>query len=90
MPELGERFLEAGPRRSYRLLVNLLEKARDRGEVDIEDPTLAANMLGGMFKGMGDLERRFTTQRSQVPPEAYIRASVDLFMRSCKSGKSPA
>lgn len=80
MPELGECFLEAGPRRTHRMLAKLLQNAAERGELVIEDPMLAADQLASMFKGLGDLERRFAKQQDPALVEQRICAAVDLFM----------
>ncbi|MCB2072509.1 MAG: TetR/AcrR family transcriptional regulator [Novosphingobium sp.] len=82
LPHLGECFLEAGPRRCHRTLSDLLRNASVRGELDIDDPILAADQLSSMFKGMGDLERRFATQQDPASVEKRIHAAVDMFMRS--------
>ncbi|MEM6479383.1 MAG: TetR/AcrR family transcriptional regulator [Pseudomonadota bacterium] len=48
--ELGKRFFEAGPGLIERELIAYLEAAEDRGEVRIEDKTLAAHQFAELCK----------------------------------------
>jgi TetR/AcrR family transcriptional repressor of mexJK operon len=81
-PELGRCFLEAGPMRMKRALADLLERARQRGElVGIPDPLLAAEQFASMVKGMADLERRFTGHVDRAATNRRIDAAVALFLK---------
>lgn len=81
-PELGANFFDSGPRRLHSALADMLDRARERGELEFDDAELAAEHLGSMFKGLADLERRM---RLPVDPERTTRritSAVDLFMRA--------
>ncbi len=82
-PELGELFLNCGPRPMLGELAAILANAAARGEVVVPDPAAAAAMLGGMMKGFADLERRF----AQRPMTDFISAervayAVDAFLKA--------
>jgi TetR/AcrR family transcriptional regulator, mexJK operon transcriptional repressor len=80
-PELGELFLEAGPRRMLRGLADVIAAAAARGEIHVADPLRAANMLAGMMKGFADLERRFAMHESvDFVSEDRIDYAVDTFL----------
>ncbi len=81
-PELGRRFLEAGPRRMHLALADLIARAQASGELIAGDPMLAAAHLGAMFKGMADMERRFASAEDPATAEVRIRSATDLFMRA--------
>jgi TetR/AcrR family transcriptional repressor of mexJK operon len=86
-PELGQCFLEAGPRRMHRALADLLARERDRGTLDIEDPVQAAEHLAAMCKGLADMERRFTGKTDTNAAQRRVRSAVDLFLRGYGAGK---
>jgi TetR/AcrR family transcriptional repressor of mexJK operon len=83
-PELGELFLEAGPRNMHRSLSAVIALAAERGELAVDNPAAAAEQLGGMFKGFADLERRFGKQGEESPENAArrVRYAVDVFLRA--------
>ena len=58
-PELGVLFLNAGPRRMKGALAELIGAAAARGDIVVANVEQAAELLGSMFKGFADLERRF-------------------------------
>ena len=82
-PKLGKLFLDAGPRRMHRFLSQLLAGADEQGEIGLEDPDQAAELLAGMFKGLADLDRRFG-QTDPVKADAItkrrIESAVELFL----------
>lgn len=80
-PELGECFLEAGPRRMHRALASLLEREAARGKLSLEDPMQAAEHLAAMCKGLADLERRFTGNTDLAAARRRVHSAVDLFLR---------
>ena len=81
-PELGRCFLEAGPMRMKRALADLLDRARQRGElVGIADPLLAAEQFASLVKGMADLERRFGRPIDRAATNRRIDAAVALFLK---------
>lgn len=80
-PELGEAFLEAGPRRMHQALSGLLARADARGELSIREPDVAAEQLASMVKGLGDLERRFGGNNDQAVIAARVVNAVDAFLK---------
>jgi TetR/AcrR family transcriptional regulator, mexJK operon transcriptional repressor len=80
-PELGELFLEAGPRQMQRGLAAVLADAAARGEIIADDPMGAAELLGGMFKGFGDLERRFSG-KPEMDTDKRVDQAVTAFLRA--------
>lgn len=81
-PDLGERFLEAGPRRMHRALAGLLDRAARRGEIIPANSHVAAEQLASMFKGLSDIERRFGTPTSRDDTETRLMGAVDTFLRA--------
>lgn len=55
-PDLAARFYRAGPAKVMAALTAYLERARARGDLDIEDPRIAAELFFGMIRG--DLHMR--------------------------------
>lgn len=80
-PELGECFLEAGPRRMHRALAGLLQREQARGTLQMEDCMQAAEHLATMCKGLADLERRFTGRTDAIADNRRVESAVDLFLR---------
>lgn len=81
-PELGRTFLEAGPLRVHRALAAVLNEARARGDIAIDDPELAAELLMSMFKGLSDLHNRFAGSSDPVQAQRRVEAAVALFLRA--------
>jgi TetR/AcrR family transcriptional repressor of mexJK operon len=81
-PDLGQRFLNAGPRRMLHALAEMISAAHRDGALQVDDPLLAAGHLAAMFKGMADMERRFASPESPEAGEARLRSAVDLFLRA--------
>ena len=80
-PELGECFLNAGPRRMHRALAALLEREQARKNLHIDDPMQAAEHLAAMCKGLADMERRFTGHTDAAAADRRVQSAVDLFLR---------
>ncbi|MDZ4306905.1 TetR/AcrR family transcriptional regulator [Allopontixanthobacter sp.] len=87
-PELGANFFAAGPKRLHSALAGLLERARDRGELQFEDSEMAAEHLGAMFKGLTDLQRRMGLPADPDRTARRIKSAVDLFLRANGTGKA--
>lgn len=85
-PELGECFLEAGPRRMHRALADLLAREVQRGTLAIDDPMQAAEHLAAMCKGLADMERRFTGKSDPDVARQRVHSAVDLFLRGYGRG----
>lgn len=83
-PTLGETFLEAGPLRTLRALAALLAEAQSRGEIEVLDPELAAELLMSMFKGLSDMHNRYAVAPDPAHAAARVDAAVDLFLRATR------
>lgn len=80
-PEIGELFLNAGPRRMQAKLTGLLERAVESGSIKSCDCRLAAGHLYGMIIGFDVFMSRFASE----PPcgrklEAQVIEAVDRFL----------
>ena len=81
-PEIGETFLEAGPRRMHTQLTQLMAMAHERGEIAVDDPAIAAEQFASMCKGFGDLERRFSVAHDADAAKARVDAAVTTFFKA--------
>ena len=81
-PELGRTFLESGPRRMKAALADVMRRAAARGELELDDPELAAEQFAGMVKGMADLEWRFAGEHDPAVNQRRIDAAVETFLRA--------
>ncbi len=82
IPEIGTSFLDAGPRRMHVALAGMIAHAASKGELNIDDPMLAAEQFASMCKGFGDLERRFGAQSDPGRDNARIKGAVETFLRA--------
>ena len=80
-PELGQCFLDAGPRRMHLALAGLLEREHKQGKLQVDDPLQAAEHLAAMCKGLADMERRFTGHTDDAAADRRVQSAVDLFLR---------
>jgi TetR/AcrR family transcriptional repressor of mexJK operon len=83
-PEMGELFLNAGPRRMKAMLTAMISDEMERGRLAKADPQEAAAHLYGSIKGFADVEWRFSdldTAAASVKPAA-LEAAVDRFLLS--------
>ena len=81
-PAVGEAFLEAGPWRMKAAFSAFLAHAAEQGELEIDDPQLAAEQFVSMAKGMGDLERRFGVLPTEAENTRRIDGAVDVFLKA--------
>ena len=81
-PAIGAAFLAAGPHRMKQAFTMLLTAMNEAGEVEIDDPELAAEQFAAMCKGMGDLERRFGMPRDDKRDKERIEGAVEVFCRA--------
>ncbi len=83
-PEIGPRFLEAGPRQMCKWLATMLQQASDDGHILVKEPQIAAEMLAGMIKGFADMERRHGVMEPLDSPlsKKRIRYAVDAFLKA--------
>lgn len=78
-PKLGEAFLSSTWSTIHAALVELLTELRDTRHIFAPDTSFAAEQLLSMFRGMGDLERRFGHERRQGnDQEADNRCDTDF------------
>jgi len=84
-PELGRRFFEAGPGQIRKMLSGILAKARDAGQIAVDNPDYAAEDLLALWLGFDAMERRFCG--GCVPDETALRnhvaRAVRLFLKAC-------
>ena len=81
-PEIGATFLAAGPHRMKEAFAALLRAMNKAGELDVDDPDLAAEQFASMCKGMGDLERRFGMPIDRNRNRERIEGAVEVFCRA--------
>ena len=81
-PEMGELFLNAGPRLMHKMLTEMIATEMDRGRLANADPREAAAHLYGMVKGFADVEWRFSNPESAPASvnTATLGAAVDRFL----------
>jgi AcrR family transcriptional regulator len=92
-PELGREFYDSGPALVRQRMVDYLREAADRGELDIDDFTLAADQFAELCKA--DLFPRIIFGVGSVFSEAdrkrVIDGAVDMFLaRYGVSGRQTA
>ena len=88
-PEMGELFLNAGPRRMKAMLTEMISNEMERGRLAKADPQEAAAHLYGSIKGFADVEWRFSNPdaaAASVKPAA-LAAAVDRFLLSYQPPK---
>lgn len=85
-PELGRLFLESGPRRLQSFLIQLLDNAVAKGELNIENNEIAAGYFIGMVKGADDMDRRFW-QKPYDNQQAlkHVDGAVELFLAAYRT-----
>lgn len=81
-PAVGAAFLAAGPHRMKKAFAALLQAMHEAGDIEIDDPELAAEQFASMCKGMGDLERRFGAPDDPRRNRERIDGAVEVFCRA--------
>ena len=81
-PSVGEAFLVAGPLQMKRAFAALIGAMHDAGDIEVDDPELAAEQFASMCKGMGDLERRFGAAPDPQRNRERISGAVEVFCRA--------
>ena len=80
-PEVGELFLNAGPRRMRQKLTELLERAVANGALEPCDCALAAGHLYGMIIGFDVFMARFSTDQPDADSlHRNVTVAVDRFL----------
>ncbi|WP_435418696.1 TetR/AcrR family transcriptional regulator [Parerythrobacter aurantius] len=89
-PVVGEVFLAAGPHRMKSAFARLLEAMQAAGEIELDDPLLAAEQFASMCKGMGDLDRRFGMPKDHARDRERIAGAVEVFCAAYATSGVPA
>ncbi len=76
---LAERFYQAGPALCLGRLATALGDAAESGEIEIDDPWLAAEDLCGLWQGISDMGIKLGLE--PAPPPDAIRARVERATR---------
>ena len=81
-PKLAEIYYEIGPARSARRLTEILERHRERGEIDVADCRLAVEHFGGLIRDTFFYSVLLGVSEPPPPDEMKRRvtAAVDLFL----------
>lgn len=81
-PELGRQFYETGPAMARERMVEYLTEAEARGEIQIEDKALAADLFGEMCRA--DLFNRLlfgiTDKVSQAQKDRIANGALAMFL----------
>ncbi|WP_372570954.1 TetR/AcrR family transcriptional regulator [Ruegeria jejuensis] len=81
-PELGRAFYESGPENGRQQLVDYLEKAIAKGELQIDDVTLAAEQFSELCKAKLWMEAAFGIRDrfEQSEIDEVAKEAVEMFM----------
>jgi TetR/AcrR family transcriptional regulator, mexJK operon transcriptional repressor len=81
-PRLAELFYEAGPASMCSALTALIAEGVQRGELTCADPTLAADQLVCMWKGMHHLRQELglAGPRSEAEIKKHVAGCTELFL----------
>jgi AcrR family transcriptional regulator len=81
-PELGRQFYETGPLMGRNRMVEYLNEAEARGEVEIEDKALAADMFGEMCRAdlFSQLLFGITDKVTQAQKDRIVNGAVEMFL----------
>lgn len=81
-PTMGSAFLDAGPRPMCVHLAKMISDAVDAGDLDVEDPMLAAEQFVSMVKGFGEMERRYCGRSDPERDRDRVVGAVDVFLKA--------
>lgn len=81
-PEMGELFLNAGPRQMHVMITEMISNAMNKGQLERADPKAATAHLYGIIKGFADIEWRFAKDRKAVVGPGQIEESIDRFLKA--------
>jgi len=86
-PELGRAFFDAGPKYGSARLAAFLTERIEKGELDIDDPRLAADQLFGLYLAELMHKRRMSVIETATPQRiAYIvDRAVDVFLKAYRA-----
>jgi AcrR family transcriptional regulator len=81
-PELAKSFFASGPRETTEQLARFLEDAMTRGELRVEDPLFAAEMLTAMLSNYDRLRALMNLETDTLTDPAKVERVVDCFLRA--------
>lgn len=86
-PELGRAFYDAGPKNGIAKLAAFLTARMEEGELDMDDPLLAADQFIGLLLADLMLKRRMSVIETATPQRiAYIvDRAVDVFLKAYRA-----
>lgn len=86
-PELGRAFFNAGPKNGIARLTDFLRRRIAAGELDIDDPTLAADQFIGLCLADLMLKRRMSVIETATPQRIgyIVDHAVDVFLKAYKA-----
>lgn len=79
LPQLAQRFYDAGPAVCFGRLADVLAAAQARGEIVVDDPLVAGQDLCGLWQGVSDLGIKLGLE--PLPTPEQIRARVERTTR---------
>ena len=81
-PDLARIFYQAGPGQTRKELAGLLTAARERGDLDVQDPLDAADELFGMWQGFSNFQLALGIDVDQLRADLprKVERSVDTFL----------
>ncbi len=84
LPDLAERFFDAGPGQCRRRLASILEDGRAAGEVVFDDGSRTAEDLMALWKGFADVELKFGMRHfmSSEDIEKRVTHGTSVFLRA--------
>jgi AcrR family transcriptional regulator len=89
-PELTQAYYTSGPGKAEHRLAQVLNSAKNRGEIQLEDCAVAAGHLVGMLRG--NLHMRVVLGLSPSPSqkeiEKYVASAVDIFLHGIRGASS--
>jgi TetR/AcrR family transcriptional regulator, mexJK operon transcriptional repressor len=81
MPEVGELFLDSGPRRMQQFLMNMIDQATAKGALKPCDSRLAAGHLYGLLVGFDVFMSRYSRAKpTQEEYRPHVAIAVDKFL----------
>lgn len=84
LPDLAERFFDAGPGQCRRRLAAMLEEGRVAGEIAFDDSSRTAEDLMALWKGFADVELKFGVRHfmSIEDIEKRVTHGTSVFLRA--------
>lgn len=84
LPDLAERFFDAGPGQCRRRLASILEDGRAAGEIAFDDSSRTAEDLMALWKGFADVELKFGVRHfmSIEDIEKRVTHGTAVFLRA--------